>query len=492
MPEVFDWLKPSPLWQEDGLFFRQPDFFRPMLLEFQSDDFMDKFFEAAGAAQPKALEECALEPDENGELLKLFQPIHARYYLVCASLCCRLNGFPDRMVRLADGESVFFLLRKRADGEEYGWVATEDGQKYWKSLQGTPRRVLDDEERYPMAQTRAGNDRNVLFGYLPTASRETNAAVVSELPNASGIDPRIAELQARFFRPLAMLEGADTSTALRLSVYLLLDLWEYLYTYLREVAVALRDDGAATLEGAAGELLDALGDQALGGTLTLKQALTEVAKQRDLLNDLGDDALPAQFRQTGVGYIYSLRRRTLATTQITNAVDKALGESDAALEAKEPSVLLPKFEPNTGDQYVVRCVYERPQCDPRQEWISHRSSEFQLAPLFDPDAPARPIRIALPTDVSIAGLRKFQKGVAFAVSNSLRNKIASIRGADVSMMDDGQDLSDLSLGYLCTFSIPIITICAFILLLVMVMVLNFVFWWLPFFKICLPILQPSD
>jgi hypothetical protein len=42
---------------------------------------------------------------------------------------------------------------------------------------------------------------------------------------------------------------------------------------------------------------------------------------------------------------------------------------------------------------------------------------------------------------------------------------------------------------MCTFSIPIITLCAFILLLVLVIVLNIVFWWIPFFKICLPVPQ---
>jgi len=43
MPEVFDWLKPAPLWQPDGLDFRQPDFFRPCLLVFRSDTFMEEF-----------------------------------------------------------------------------------------------------------------------------------------------------------------------------------------------------------------------------------------------------------------------------------------------------------------------------------------------------------------------------------------------------------------------------------------------------------------
>jgi hypothetical protein len=43
------------------------------------------------------------------------------------------------------------------------------------------------------------------------------------------------------------------------------------------------------------------------------------------------------------------------------------------------------------------------------------------------------------------------------------------------------------LGFICSLSIPIITLCAFILLMIFVQLLNIVFWWLPFFKICFPI-----
>ena len=39
---------------------------------------------------------------------------------------------------------------------------------------------------------------------------------------------------------------------------------------------------------------------------------------------------------------------------------------------------------------------------------------------------------------------------------------------------------------LCSFSIPIITICALIVLMIFVALLNIIFWWMPFLKICLP------
>ena len=46
-----------------------------------------------------------------------------------------------------------------------------------------------------------------------------------------------------------------------------------------------------------------------------------------------------------------------------------------------------------------------------------------MANFFDPDAPARPVRIALPIDTSPAGLRKFDKNAAFVMSDMLCGQV---------------------------------------------------------------------
>src|SRR5205814_7743163 len=54
--------------------------------------------------------------------------------------------------------------------------------------------------------------------------------------------------------------------------------------------------------------------------------------------------------------------------------------------------------------FVIRCVFERPECGPIDPpLLSAPTRAFQMAGFFDPDAPARPIRIALPLDTSPAG-----------------------------------------------------------------------------------------
>jgi hypothetical protein len=42
------------------------------------------------------------------------------------------------------------------------------------------------------------------------------------------------------------------------------------------------------------------------------------------------------------------------------------------------------------------------------------------------------------------------------------------------------------LGMICSISIPIITICALILLMIMVNLLDIIFHWVPYFILCLP------
>jgi hypothetical protein len=49
------------------------------------------------------------------------------------------------------------------------------------------------------------------------------------------------------------------------------------------------------------------------------------------------------------------------------------------------------------------------------------------------------------------------------------------------------DDRSLSLGMICSLSIPIITICALILLMIIVNLLDLIFRWIPYFIMCFPL-----
>ena len=93
----------------------------------------------------------------------------------------------------------------------------------------------------------------------------------------------------------------------------------------------------------------------------------------------------------------------------------------------------------------------------------------------------------MPVDTSIKDLRKLRKNVSFMLSNELRqqmNRVTSLKDALDGKFADGQGLE---LGLICSFSIPIITICALLVLMIFISLLNIVFWWSPFLRICFPI-----
>ena len=93
----------------------------------------------------------------------------------------------------------------------------------------------------------------------------------------------------------------------------------------------------------------------------------------------------------------------------------------------------------------------------------------------------------MPFDTSPAGLRKFRKNVSFQISDGLRKQMESVTDLKKVLDGDVGSAQGIDLGVLCSFSIPIITICALIVLIIFINLLNIVFWWLPFFRICLPI-----
>jgi len=193
-------------------------------------------------------------------------------------------------------------------------------------------------------------------------------------------------------------------------------------------------------------------------------------------------------------------------SNLANLVAAALKEQETTFAAPLPLAAQKVLDTREG-WFTVRCVYERPECGPVDPpVVSAQTRAFQLASFFDPDAPARPIRIAMPIDTSPAGLRKFDKNTAFMISDMLCGQIDRAKGMslgdlvrsvlpwplhkDLSAPDTGpckEPGGSLEFGMICSLSIPIITICALLLLMIIVNLLDIIFRWLPYFLICFPL-----
>src|SRR6478736_857315 len=180
-------------------------------------------------------------------------------------------------------------------------------------------------------------------------------------------------------------------------------------------------------------------------------------------------------------------------------VIRALEDAD-----DQPEPVVPTAAERPADMrdgwFHIRCVYERPACGAlHQDVVSAPSELFQLAGFFDPDAPARPIRIGLPIDTTPAGLRKFDKNTAFMMSDILCGQISRLKGMTLGDLVlsvlpwpfhkdlPAPEKGPCGAGLVCSLSIPIITICALLLLVIMVTVLDSIFHWLPWFWVCFPI-----
>jgi hypothetical protein len=202
------------------------------------------------------------------------------------------------------------------------------------------------------------------------------------------------------------------------------------------------------------------------------------------------------------GYQVVLRR----ISALRDLIALALPAQPTAPVPELPLAAQAVMAPDETAVFVIRCVFERPECGPLDPpLLSEPSRAFELAAFFDPEAPARPIRISLPVDTSPAGLRRSPKNTAFMVSDMLCGQINRAKGLgfiDLVLsvlpfplnkgLDSGGPTpcrtdTGASLGMICSLSLPIITICALIVLIIMVSLLDIIFRWLPFFFFCFPV-----
>ena len=140
---------------------------------------------------------------------------------------------------------------------------------------------------------------------------------------------------------------------------------------------------------------------------------------------------------------------------------------------------------------MVRCVYERGHCKPPRVLFSDASDPYVIASPFDPDAPGRDLRIPLPVDLTRSALENAKKSMGMMLSNAMCQKmdegvadgIDKMGASGVTPVKLGMSLD---MGAILSLSIPIVTICAFILLMIVASILNIVFRWLPFLFVLVP------
>lgn len=172
-------------------------------------------------------------------------------------------------------------------------------------------------------------------------------------------------------------------------------------------------------------------------------------------------------------------------TQLRAALRLQLAQTIATSSADLP---VPKLQSGPSGRYFV-VPFLRTICPngcERIHWGSP-SDPFAVAAAFDPDA-ARPLRIEMP-DLSDAR-RGLARGATFDMPPSLANLMNGLnsKAATQNMMTGGGgSTGGLGIRFLCSFSLPAITICAMIMLSITLSLLNIFLGWMAWVKICLPL-----
>lgn len=526
------WVTAAPLWstllgsgRADPTDQERAAMAQPSLLRFESDQFMDDLNRLLATAPERLGDHKATphsyrvrppgvddpenwEPDPSAVKLKLYQPFHGHFNLVAASLVCQIPGLPDRAVAPAHGEKVGFVIRRLNDGGELAWIedASAKTGKAWAAVdQSTPAKLADTEDvlpLFPLGYQAAGRNRRIFVGLIPTSSRESyrNAGPAAPPVPTGGPDPRAMTLQTKVLDPLLSVQQLSTAPstsasqkndeAERTSPFIALELAQFLIEN-DDPWKAIIDSGQDAVPGSRQwQLFAWLRSQSADPThgYTWLAAIRAAWSARAAICGEQAGASGPTLNLLGAqGYSADLSDQQLLANTLTTLPSprpQPAGTPSAPDPAAQP---LPKLDPRSDARYVLRCVYQRPQCrPPHEDVLSPASDDFSIAPHFDFDAPHRRITISMPIDTSPAGLRKFPKNVSFLLSDQLKQQMGRLK--DMKSMTSGDfDNPGIDIGLVCSFSIPIITICALFVLIIFIYLLNIVFWWLPFFRICLPL-----
>ncbi len=444
---------------------------------------------------------------------------------------------PERRVDVAAEERVGVVIRRLVPKDEdtfdpanadtyneHVWIGNREAGQW--QLAASPEKMAKGEELlplFPMNFKFEGRNRRLHVGVIPVAGREVyETSAPTELQAAPLVsEPGDPLVELDDYRKAVWAEGPETALAIYADTrdpgaggtgdemsgdnardllrYTLLDMVDFFQEELPQVWSAVEADSDSGLNASSKAVFDAMANVIPNG-VSWRTALLRTNAQRESLL-LGIDppagSQPPVPESVTRANIEAATHSLLAGQGFGNLIFAALDDTEDPAEARpggapaKAAAAEARAAAGGGSFYLIRCVYDQPRCGKfRDPVVSAPSRAFQFATFYDPEAPVRPVTVRLPEDTSIGGLAKFPKGVTMVISDNLRQKVEQLQKLGLGEIDEGKVGSPgpaWGIGMICSFSIPIITLCAFIVLMIFIKLLNIVFWWVPFLKICLPI-----
>ena len=468
---------------------------------------------------------------EGAQVLKLFQPIQRQFNLAVMEARCDTPGEPRIDPKRVDGAGmVIRRLVRDAQGREIkqGWMRAGESLKGWARIATAADATASGNRHDPDARRRLSRpstgqavlDREVsallaaqedallneavvpmfiappdvcqaaaatlFYGLIPTTSSEQAEAGAPEFDEAA-FGPGTDDFKAHLVGPLAGLADSfprpgrpltpDLATIAGNAADAERSAMKRLLLLLRQLAVefdafgdsAEADALLAVLNGIALPLADSAG-KPIAGSHPAGDFLA--AASRILLNEEAISpapTIPAGWPALDAKTRDALARALSACLRVRfDAVAGVAGRFDAP-----------------DARYVLRAfVRLKPEgsCPARTVWGDY-SPAFVIAPWYEGSG-APPVQVPLPDPGDKEMLKKLKPNVAFTVPASMQNLLS---GDPLDLMDGKKPADNgLKLGWICSFNIPIITICAFIVLNIFLSLFDLFFRWMMFIKICIP------
>ncbi len=507
----------------------------PSIIERRDEDFIAAFLEELNGDNFANLTR-DYRPTNTGDdgLLRLFQPVHRVFNLAVLEAHCTNFGTPRLDSRQIDSSGlVIRRIRTASDGSKIydAWCATKNKVTGWVQLPSVNDSDHDrdpdvtrrpqirytgdttfDRQKFPAAnqasedttslfiappETATHTTRTVLYGVIPvTSSSRAGAIAKGPAPEDSQWSAHLSLFLKYNPNPVNIVWPAPTDP---------LESSTYLYASdLARFPISLPDQPSSN--GANRFIL--LVRQIAQEFSILRPANADTATA--LINDLNELAVtlvdnttrPAGDYLKAAANIYFAQPSPTPT--LTPAVALPRPKSWPAVPAALATRLLARLKQISSEielttfssensagrfddptaRYVIRAFIRVKQpcdCPPKIVWSPY-SETFSIAAWYD-SSPVGPVPVVLP-DLTPDFFKKAKPNVAFTVPAS----IANVLNQDPKKFFDGSagKGSGFALDWICGFNIPIITICAFIVLNIMLSLLNIIFWWLPFVKICIP------
>lgn len=444
-------------------------------------------------------------------VLELSLPIHRKFQLALFEIVCEQPGFP-RLDPAKLASQGMVLRRYAASATPSGWMRRGKQALGWKEVD---ERLDPDPARRASAHQANAAVRGLI------ARRNAAIPVSEEVIDLFPAPPRVCEaLKRTILFGIIPVVGSDRSDDPPLALDYSnheqrADFEAHLSGYLKARAPLELPRAGQALDPE-WNVLDPVGEaetdrprlNSLG--LFLQQAMVELdalgggAAANALMAVLAEIRLPTA--RDGRGQVtasvdaatFVRRAGPILIEGAPNSgrfampldwprMDSALGArltsaALACLTARHGQVQTPEGQfDDPADQFVIRPfirVRGHDGCPDRLVWGPY-SEPFRVCAWWDGDGPGT--KISLP---DFGQLKKVKPNVAFEMPPALANLL---KGPPKDLMEGKGNTSGLELGWLCSFSIPIITLCAFICLNIFLSLFDLFLKWMMFIKICIPI-----